>query len=141
MSIVEYFEALMLLCFSISWYWSIAKMISSKVATGKSLQFVLMICVGYTFGIISKILLWQSSGDLSLLIWVYGWNFIVTSFDALLVIYYSRRVLPFVPAQIQRRGLRKLWRFRGSESDGLSTYEADYTTIEPARRAAGADAL
>ena len=45
---------------------------------------------------------------------------------------------PEVSVQIRRLALRKLWRLRGWEGDGLSTYEADYTAIEPAR-AAGVD--
>jgi hypothetical protein len=93
-------------------------MVSSKVAAGKSFNFVLMICIGYIFGIVSKILIWQSSGELSLLIWVYGWNFIVTSFDALLVIHYSRPVPPVVLARQDSAGtglgrMRDLFRLPG----------------------------
>ena len=46
---------------------------------------------------------------------------------------------PEVPAQIRRLALRKLWQLLGWESDGLSAYDADYTAIEPVRRAAGVD--
>ncbi len=90
MSTVEVLEGLMLISFSISWYWSIAKMLKSKVAAGKSLLFVLMICCGYVLGVSSKVLAWHETGVLSPLIWVYGWNLIVTAFDAVLVVHYSR---------------------------------------------------
>lgn len=57
---------------------------------GQSVNFVLMICCGYVLGITSKIVAWQALGELSPLVWVYSWNFLVTAFDALLVVHYSR---------------------------------------------------
>ncbi len=96
----------MLASFSVSWYWSIAKMLRTKVAAGKSVNFVLMICFGYTLGISSKLVAWQETGELSSLIWVYTWNLLVTSFDAMLVVRYSRsatveaRVVPFLPSTL-----------------------------------------
>lgn len=89
MTVVEYLEALMLICFSISWYWSIGKMLQTKVAAGKSFYFVLMICSGYLFGIASKLFAWNESGVLSELVYLYCWNFLVTSFDAYLVVRYT----------------------------------------------------
>ncbi len=91
MRTVEILEAMMLLSFSVSWYWSIVKMLRSKVAAGKSLQFVLMICFGYVLGISSKLVAWQDIGMLSPLIWIYALNLCVTTFDAALVIRYSKR--------------------------------------------------
>jgi hypothetical protein len=88
---VEILEGMMLVSFSISWYWSVAKMLRSKVASGKSLLFVLMICFGYILGISSKLVAWQNVGVLSPLIWVYAWNLLVTAYDAALVVHYSRR--------------------------------------------------
>lgn len=90
MDTIELLEASMLVSFSVSWYWSIAKMLKSGQASGKSLCFVLMICFGYVLGIGSKLVAWQRLGDLSPLIWVYCWNFLITAFDAVLVVYYSR---------------------------------------------------
>lgn len=90
MNTIDALEGLMLMSFSVSWYWSIAKMVRTKAAAGKSLYFVLMICFGYVLGISSKLVAWRQFGDLSPLIWVYAWNLLVTAFDALLVIRYSR---------------------------------------------------
>jgi hypothetical protein len=46
---------------------------------------------------------------------------------------------PEVPVQIRRLALRKLWRLRGWQSDGLVTYGADYTRFEPVGQPAIAD--
>ena len=90
MSTIELLEGLMLVSFSVSWYWSIAKMLRTRTASGKSLNFVLMICFGYVLGVSSKLVAWQEYGALSPLVWVYAWNLLVTAFDAVLVVHYSR---------------------------------------------------
>lgn len=94
MRYVEVLEAMMFISFSISWYWSIAKMMQTKLASGKSIPFVLLICLGYVFGIGSELITWQEVGTLSLLFWIYLWNLNVIAFDALLVIHYARRRSP-----------------------------------------------
>jgi len=50
------FEFMMLVCFGFSWPFSILKSIRSKSTKGKSLMFMLLIFVGYIFGIIHKVL-------------------------------------------------------------------------------------
>ena len=50
------FEFLMLFCFGFSWPFSILKSIRSKSTKGKSLMFMLLIFLGYIFGIIHKVL-------------------------------------------------------------------------------------
>ncbi len=50
------FEFLMLICFGFSWPFSILKSIRSKSTKGKSLMFMLLIFLGYIFGIIHKVL-------------------------------------------------------------------------------------
>ena len=50
------FEFLMLICFGFSWPFSILKSIRSKSTQGKSLMFMLLIFLGYIFGIIHKVL-------------------------------------------------------------------------------------
>lgn len=97
MTTIEALEGLMLVSFSVSWYWSIAKMFKTKVAAGKSLNFVLMICFGYMLGISSKLVAWREMGELSPLIGVYSWNLLVTAFDAMLVVRYSRIPPPPFP--------------------------------------------
>lgn len=91
MTAVEYLEGLMLLCFSTGWYWSIGKMLVTKVAIGKSLHFVMIICTGYLLGVMSKLVGWNETGVLSSLVYFYGWNFLVTAFDACLVVHFTPR--------------------------------------------------
>lgn len=52
----QFFEALMVISFGISWPISIMKSYRSRTAQGKSLLFVLFVMAGYIFGIISKLL-------------------------------------------------------------------------------------
>lgn len=89
MSNAQFLEAAMLVCFSLSWYWSILKMLQTKTACGKSLNFVLMVCAGYGFGISAKLVTWSQGGGLDGMIWIYGWNLLVTAFDAALMVRYS----------------------------------------------------
>ena len=89
----EFFEAMMLFCFSVSWYWSIARLLQTGVAHGRSRFFLVMNCAGYTLGISSKILHWNATGDVSPLIWLYCWHLIVIGIDLSLVLYFSRREL------------------------------------------------
>lgn len=86
----EILEALMFFVFSCSWYWSIAKMLRTRTATGKSLIFVLLTCSGYMFGITAKLLTWRETGELSPFLYFYLWNLAVISVDLMLVLYFSK---------------------------------------------------
>ena len=94
MSLFEVFEALMLVCFSISWYWSIYRMIRERAVIGKSAMFVLLICTGYVFGIVSKLAAWHATGELSPLVWLYAWNLMVTTTDLAMVLHFRRAAPP-----------------------------------------------
>ena len=50
------FEALMLVCFGLSWPISIAKALRTKKVEGKSPVFMAVICLGYLSGILHKVL-------------------------------------------------------------------------------------
>lgn len=52
----EFLEALMLICFGLSWPISLINNIKLKSAKTMSLQFILLITAGYIAGIISKIM-------------------------------------------------------------------------------------
>ncbi len=90
MSTIEILQTLMFFVFSTSWYWSIAKLLRTKSAAGKSLNFSLMVCIGYGLGIASLVVAWKEGGELNPLIWVFAWNLLVTIFDAALVVLYTR---------------------------------------------------
>jgi hypothetical protein len=79
------FEAVMLICFGVSWPVSITKAIRTKVVVGKSPLFMTIVCFGYVAGIIHKLLY---SRD-----WItalYALNLVMVAID--LILYY--RYLP-----------------------------------------------
>ncbi len=90
-------EALMILCFGLSWPISIRKSWTSRTAKGKSLFFEIFLLVGYIFGIVRKVILFanavsagQPEGFLFYLSWFfYVLNFIEISIDVAL---YFRNV-------------------------------------------------
>ncbi len=57
---LDLLEALMIICFGISWPLSIYKSLKSRTAKGKSLTFEAFIWIGYIFGIVRKIMQIQS---------------------------------------------------------------------------------
>ena len=75
------FEAMMLICFGISWPISIAKAIRTKIVVGKSPLFMTILCVGYLCGIAHKLL-----NSFDWIIALYITNFVMVAFD--LVLYY-----------------------------------------------------
>ncbi len=76
------FEAIMLICFGMSWPISIAKSLRTKVVAGKSPLFMIILCVGYASGILNKVI--NPSGWV---IWLYVLNFILVAID--LTLYYK----------------------------------------------------
>lgn len=52
----ELLETLMLVCFGFSWPISVYKNIKARTAKNMSLQFILLICLGYIAGISAKIM-------------------------------------------------------------------------------------
>jgi hypothetical protein len=84
-TIMSIFEALMLLCFGVSWPISIAKSVRTKVVAGKSPLFMAILCIGYMSGIVHKALY-----SLDWIIALYALNLILVATD--LALYY--RYLP-----------------------------------------------
>ena len=73
-------EALMILCFGLSWPISIRKSWISRTAKGKSLFFEFFIWSGYVFGIARKVILWMEAGSAGTsLDWLFylGWFFYI----------------------------------------------------------------
>jgi hypothetical protein len=91
MTTPQLLEAAMLCSFSVGWYFSIAKMLRTGQASGKSAMFVLLICTGYSAGCAAKVLNWQDGDSFDPVIWVYVWNLMVTSADLALVLVLTRR--------------------------------------------------
>lgn len=89
-------EALMILCFGLSWPISIHKSYVSRTAKGKSLFFEVFLWVGYVFGITRKVMLWSAAAgtDLNFLFylsWIfYLINITEISIDMLLYVRNTR---------------------------------------------------
>lgn len=83
-SSLSIFEAIMLLCFGLSWPVSIAKTLRTKRVEGKSPLFMILILVGYLSGILHKLLF-----SLNWVLALYALNFTFVAID--LVLYYRYR--------------------------------------------------
>ena len=73
------FEFLMLFCFGFSWPFSILKSLRSGSTKGKSLAFMVLVLLGYVFGIIHKVLY-----DFNWVTWMYATLMCLVGVDLLL---------------------------------------------------------
>ena len=78
-------EMMMLFCFAVGWPLSIIKSLRTKVVEGKSPAFIMVIILGYVFGILRKILVFDW------VIYVYIFNIAIVSIDLFLYFYYRRQ--------------------------------------------------
>ena len=83
---MEIFEAVMVICFGLSWPVSVYKSWTSRTAKGKSLLFEVFIFVGYVSGIIGKIL----TGHITYVFIFYLLNIVMVTADILLYIRNAR---------------------------------------------------
>ncbi|SET00327.1 PQ loop repeat-containing protein [Natronincola peptidivorans] len=70
------FEILMLLCFGAAWPFSIYKSYKSKSVAGKSPYFLMILIMGYFFGILNKIFY-----NYDQVVYLYGLNLVLVSTD------------------------------------------------------------
>ncbi|MDD4142218.1 MAG: hypothetical protein PHR20_05445 [Bacteroidales bacterium] len=80
---ISIFEILMLACFACSWPVSIVKALRTKIVIGKSPIFMILIIIGYVFGIIHKLL-----NNCDVVIWLWAFNGLLVSFDLILYFCY-----------------------------------------------------
>ena len=78
------FEAVMLICFGISWPVSIGKTLRTKVVCGKSPLFLAIVCLGYVCGVIHK-----AFYNYDWIIILYAINMFLVAVD--LVLYFRYR--------------------------------------------------
>ena len=78
------FEAMMLICFGVSWPISISKALKTRNVSGKSPLFMAIICLGYLSGIIHKILY-----AFDWVIYLYAVNMLMVLADMFLYFKYS----------------------------------------------------
>jgi hypothetical protein len=79
-------EFLMLCCFGASWPFSIAKSVRSRSTKGKSIMFMVLVEIGYIFGIAHKLLYSRNW-----VIWAYAALFILVGVD--IALYFRNRRL------------------------------------------------
>ena len=73
------FETMMLLCFGAAWPFSIYRSYTSKSVAGKSPYFLLILMLGYVFGILNKIFY-----NLDFVIYLYALNLVMVTADLIL---------------------------------------------------------
>lgn len=81
----EILETVMLVCFGASWPISVLKNIRAKTAKSMSLQFILLIIIGYIAGIAGKIM----NGNINYVLIVYAINLLFVSVN--LVVYFINK--------------------------------------------------
>ena len=83
--LTDFFEALTIFCFGLSWPISIRKSLVSRTAKGKSLFFEVFLLIGYAFGIVRKIIQLTALGSSGFIFFLsfffYVLNFIEISID------------------------------------------------------------
>ena len=85
MNMAEVLEAVMLICFGLSWPINVWKNVKSKTAKNMSLKFVLLIILGYIAGIIAKV----SRGAINYVLAVYILNLAIVSVNV--VVYFINK--------------------------------------------------
>lgn len=75
-------EAIMVICFGVSWPVSILKSLKAKTAKGKSIFFLGLIFIGYICGIASKLV----SQNITYVVIFYVINLVMVGFD--IVLYF-----------------------------------------------------
>lgn len=94
MNVMDLFEAVMILCFGLSWPISIYKSYVSKTAKGKSLFFEVFLWIGYVFGISRKMMQLNGNENLNWLFYTglifYFLNIIEITIDMLLYVHNTR---------------------------------------------------
>ena len=80
------FEAIMLVCFGISWPFNIAKSIRARTAKGKSVWFEVCIVAGYSFGLAGKFI----GGNVTYVAIVYAVDLLLVTTSLLLTLRNRR---------------------------------------------------
>jgi hypothetical protein len=79
------FEIIMLICFGVSWPISITKALRTKIVSGKSPLFMIIVMVGYAGGIVHKALY-----SYNWVIALYALNLVMVGVDLMLYLRYKK---------------------------------------------------
>lgn len=90
----QFFEAIMVICFGLSWPAAVLKSYRTRTAKGKSLVFQMFIWIGYVAGILGKIV----SKNLTYVFVFYIINITMVSVD--IAIYFRNRKLDQLAGQV-----------------------------------------
>ena len=90
----QFFEAIMVICFGLSWPAAVLKSYRTRTAKGKSLVFQMFIWIGYVAGILGKIV----SNNLTYVFVFYIINITMVSVD--IAIYFRNRKLDQLAGQV-----------------------------------------
>lgn len=94
-------EAVMIICFGLSWPINILKSLRAKTAKGKSVLFLILIQFGCICGIVSKIILMATGTEVALWVFlIYILNFLLVFADFML--YFRNRRLDEMRAKRNR---------------------------------------
>ncbi|MDR1166892.1 MAG: hypothetical protein LBO66_13680 [Deltaproteobacteria bacterium] len=85
--IANILESAMLVAFGFAWPANILHTLRRKSAVGKSLTFLLIVIVGYLFGVSAKV----TQGGVNYVLFFYIANLLMVSADLSLYFYYSSR--------------------------------------------------
>ncbi|MHB9132761.1 MAG: hypothetical protein ACYDBB_16965 [Armatimonadota bacterium] len=92
------FEIGMLVCFGVSWPFSVYKTWKTKTSTGRSFVFLWLVLIGYISGVIHKLLF-----SLDFVIALYALNALLVTTDLLLCYHYrSRSVAQEMPPVLSK---------------------------------------
>lgn len=80
------YEIIMLICFGAAWPFSIYKSLKSKSTKGKSSLFMIVLIIGYVFGILNKLLV-----KCDYVIYLYIIDAVMVGID--LILFYKNRAL------------------------------------------------
>lgn len=84
-------ETGMILCFGLSWPASIVRSWRARSSKGKSIAFMLLVLIGYLFGITSKLV----ASSVSFVVYFYALNAILVSVD--ICLYFRNARLDRLP--------------------------------------------
>lgn len=81
MDTVHILEIGMLIAFGFSWPFNISKSIRTRTAKGKSMLFECIVIVGYSLGVIAKLITYVRTGILPIPTWFYFLDITLVSID------------------------------------------------------------
>ncbi len=86
MDVVQLCEIGMLIAFGSSWPFNISKSITSRTAKGKSIQFEIVIIIGYIIGLTGRLISYSRTGEFAYSIWFYIADITMVLIDASLYV-------------------------------------------------------